>query len=51
MELTRYPCQILIKLKYSGQFFSENTHVKFRESAVEVKLFPWGRTDGQTGQT
>jgi len=50
MELTRYSCQIVIKLKFSGRppppkILMSNL-MKIR--AVEVKLFPWGRADGRT---
>jgi hypothetical protein len=43
---TRYCCQILMKLQFSGEIFEEQLNTKFHENPfIESRFVPCGRTD------
>jgi hypothetical protein len=48
MQITRYSRVILMKLEFFDGFW-KNTQIKFNENPSNgSRLFPFGRTDGQT---
>jgi len=49
MNITCYPCQILIKVEFSQQVFETTSNIKFNENLSSGRLVvPCGETDRET---